>query len=67
MPQSWLVGSESPQPMTVAVSGGMISATFLTLAVVPVIYSCLDQLTRWRLFKKFKMGIMARDEKGGFD
>lgn len=61
------VGSESRQPMAVAIAGGMVSSTFLTLAVVPVIYSYLDQLVRWRLFERLKIRIMARDEKGGFD
>lgn len=53
--------------MAVAISGGMISATFLTLAVVPVIYSYLDQIVRWKLFEKFKTRITAHDKKGGFD
>ncbi len=55
------VGSESRQPMAVAISGGLLSSTFLTLAVVPVIYSYLDQLSHWRLFEKFKKGIMASE------
>jgi len=53
------VGSESRQPLAVAIAGGMISSTFLTLGVVPVIYSYLDQLTRWRLFERFKRKVMA--------
>ena len=61
------MGSESRQPMAVAISGGMISATFLTLAVVPVIYSYLAQVVRWKLFEKFKTRITAHDKKGGFD
>ena len=53
------VGSESRQPMAVAIAGGLISSTFLTLAVVPVIYSYLDQLAHWKLFEKFKKKVMA--------
>ena len=56
------VGSESRQPLAVAIAGGMISSTFLTLAVVPVMYSYLDQLSHWKLFERFKKGIMAHDE-----
>jgi HAE1 family hydrophobic/amphiphilic exporter-1 len=56
------VGSESRQPMAVAISGGMISSTFLTLLVVPIIYSYLDQFAHWNLFEKFKRRIMAREE-----
>lgn len=57
------VGSESRQPMAVAISGGLVSSTFLTLAVVPVIYSYLDQFANWRLFGKFKEKIMANGKK----
>ncbi|MEA2039974.1 MAG: efflux RND transporter permease subunit [Thermodesulfobacteriota bacterium] len=53
------VGSESRQPMAVAIAGGMITSTLLTLAVVPVIYSYLDQLAHWKLFEKFKKKVMA--------
>jgi HAE1 family hydrophobic/amphiphilic exporter-1 len=40
-------GSESRQPMAVAIMGGLISSTLLTLLVVPVVYSLLDQLSGW--------------------
>ena len=55
------VGSESRQPLAVAIAGGMISSTFLTLMVVPVIYSYLDQLAHWRLFERFKGMVMAHE------
>jgi HAE1 family hydrophobic/amphiphilic exporter-1 len=55
------VGSESRQPLAVAIAGGMISSTFLTLGVVPVIYSYLDQLAHWRLFERFKTRVMAHE------
>jgi HAE1 family hydrophobic/amphiphilic exporter-1 len=55
------VGSESRQPMAVAIAGGLISSTVLTLGVVPVIYSYLDQLTRWRLFERVKKRVMAHE------
>ena len=37
-------GSEMRQPMGIAIIGGLISSTLLTLLVVPVIYSILDDL-----------------------
>jgi HAE1 family hydrophobic/amphiphilic exporter-1 len=55
------VGSESRQPLAVAIAGGMISATFLTLAVVPVVYSYLDQLAGWRALGWVKDRLLARE------
>lgn len=37
-------GSELRQPMAIAIIGGLISSTLLTLLVVPVIYTLLDDL-----------------------
>lgn len=60
------VGSESRQPLAVAIAGGMISSTFLTLGVVPVLYSFLDQAANWRILKAITGRIMAQeDQKGG--
>jgi len=39
-------GAESRQPMAIAVIGGLLSSTILTLVVVPVVYSLIDDLTR---------------------
>ncbi|TQR20190.1 efflux RND transporter permease subunit [Psychrobacillus vulpis] len=39
-------GTEINQPMGITVIGGLISSTFLTLYVVPVIYSLFDKQTR---------------------
>jgi HAE1 family hydrophobic/amphiphilic exporter-1 len=42
-------GSESRAPMAVAVIGGLVTSTLLTLVVVPVVYSLADGLlTRLR-------------------
>ncbi len=38
-------GAETRQPLAAAVVGGMITATALTLVVVPVVYSLLDDVT----------------------
>ena len=37
-------GAESRRPLGVAVVGGMLSSTFLTLYLVPVFYVALDRL-----------------------
>lgn len=39
-------GAELNKPMGIAVIGGLISSTFLTLYIVPVIYSLFDRQTR---------------------
>ena len=51
LPVALGLGSEAEmrQPMAVAVIGGLITSTLLTLAVVPVVYTLLDELIeRWR-------------------
>jgi HAE1 family hydrophobic/amphiphilic exporter-1 len=40
-------GAEMRAPMARAVIGGLITSTFLTLLVVPVMYSVLDDLGGW--------------------
>src|SRR5690606_10973420 len=40
-------GAELRNGMAVAIIGGLITSTFLTLGVVPVVYSLLDQLVAW--------------------
>ena len=40
-------GGEMRAPMAIAVIGGMVSSTFLTLLVVPVVYLMLDDLQEW--------------------
>ncbi|MBQ1498990.1 MAG: efflux RND transporter permease subunit [Sphingomonas sp.] len=40
-------GSEFRQPMAVAVIGGLISSTALSLVLVPVVYEAIDALERW--------------------
>jgi multidrug efflux pump len=38
-------GAESRRPMGVAVVGGMITSTFLTLVIIPVVYTLFSDLT----------------------
>ncbi len=44
-------GAETRVPMAVAIIGGLITSTVLTLGIVPVVYSLMDDL-RGRFFKK---------------
>jgi hydrophobic/amphiphilic exporter-1 (mainly G- bacteria), HAE1 family len=48
-------GSEFRAPMAHAVIGGLITSTLLTLVVVPVVYTYLDDFGAWagRLIKRF--------------
>lgn len=41
-------GAEMQQPMAIAVIGGLISSTVLTLVFIPVMYSLFDKETRSR-------------------
>ncbi|WP_083978771.1 efflux RND transporter permease subunit [Bacillus alveayuensis] len=46
-------GSEVNQPMGLTVIGGLISSTFLTLIVIPIMYSLFDRETRRMNNKKY--------------
>jgi HAE1 family hydrophobic/amphiphilic exporter-1 len=45
----WGAGAEFRAPMARAVVGGLITSTLLTLIVVPVVYTYLDDFGSWRL------------------
>ncbi len=45
-------GAEFRAPMARAVVGGLITSTLLTLIVVPVVYTILDDLAAWLLGRK---------------
>jgi HAE1 family hydrophobic/amphiphilic exporter-1 len=40
-------GSEMRSPMAIAVIGGLITSTALTLIVVPVVFTYLENMRRW--------------------
>ena len=40
-------GAESRRPMGVAVVGGMLTSTFLTLVIIPVVYTGFSDLAGW--------------------
>lgn len=44
-------GSEFRQPMAIAVIGGLITSTVLSLLLVPVVYEFVDDFERWLLPK----------------
>lgn len=50
-------GSEMWQPMAVAIIGGLISSTLLTLLFIPVIYTILDDLKVKLMKAKSKAGV----------
>jgi multidrug efflux pump subunit AcrB len=45
-------GSEERAPMAMAVIGGLITSTFLTLLLVPVVFTLMDDVKRW--FARFR-------------
>ena len=40
-------GAETRSPMGTAIVGGLVTSTLLTLVVIPVVYSVLDDVPRW--------------------
>ena len=52
-------GSQFRAPMGVAVMGGVITSTFLTLLVIPTVYEVLDDMRDWT-FRKLRRGKPAR-------
>ena len=58
-------GSELRQPMGVAVIGGLITSTLLTLVIVPVVYSLIAGLSRRITGKGEATGAEPVDETGG--
>jgi len=51
----WALGAERFSPLAVAVIGGMTAATFLTMIVIPVFYSAMDDLGG--LFRRREAGV----------
>jgi multidrug efflux pump subunit AcrB len=55
-------GAESRRPMGVAVVGGMITSTFLTLVIIPVIYTLFSDLTEFFVRRQAKPAPTAESE-----
>ncbi len=58
-------GAEFYSPMAVAIIGGMITSTLLTLLVIPTFYDSIE-LSRERLLAKFQRHVAARGSLLGF-
>jgi multidrug efflux pump subunit AcrB len=54
-------GAESRRPMGVAVVGGMLTSTFLTLLIIPVVYTLFSDAADWFSRKK---GVPAQNAIG---
>ena len=57
-------GSEFRQPMAVAVIGGLITSTVLSLVLVPVVYEIVDDIEMW-LRPKLARVVTPREAQGG--
>jgi len=55
-------GSETQAPMATAVIGGLITSTFLTLLVVPTVYTLFDDLSRF--FRKDNLDLASAELVG---
>jgi hydrophobic/amphiphilic exporter-1 (mainly G- bacteria), HAE1 family len=55
-------GAEMRAPMARAVIGGLVTSTLLTLLVVPVVYTILDDLSAW--LRRSRKKKMAKDPHG---
>ena len=47
--------SDFRQPMAIAVIGGLITSTLLTLVIVPAVFTFFDDIERWVAPKAVKM------------
>jgi HAE1 family hydrophobic/amphiphilic exporter-1 len=56
-------GSEFRQPMAIAVIGGLITSTILSLVMVPVVYEVIDDIEEW-LKPRLAPLITPRDAPG---
>ena len=61
-------GGEFRAPMSIAVIGGLISSTVLSLVFVPAVFAVMDDIAKaaWRFFGRF-VGSTDEDSKEGAD
>ena len=63
-------GAEMRAPMARAVVGGLLTSTLLTLLVVPVMYTFMEDLGTWTAgkfgFRRNKEGMKILRDKSGF-
>jgi HAE1 family hydrophobic/amphiphilic exporter-1 len=63
-------GAETRAPMGTAIVGGMLTSTLLTLIVVPVVYSLLDDMAAWLrswFVRKPKLKVMPKPTRAPVD
>lgn len=53
------VGNEMRQPMAVAIAGGLITSTLLTLLVIPVAYTYMESLRSMPLFRRLARKVLV--------
>jgi Cu/Ag efflux pump CusA len=53
----WGVDPSFRAPMAIVVIGGLITSTFLSLLVIPVIFTLVDDLVQWLQRRLFGMPI----------
>ena len=56
-------GAEIRQAMAIAVIGGLITSTFLTLLVVPVVHTYIDDLEHFVM--RYGLGWLKKREEEG--
>ena len=54
-------GSEFRAPMAIAVIGGLINSTLLSLVMEPVVYECIDDFELWLKPKLAKLVVARTD------
>jgi cobalt-zinc-cadmium resistance protein CzcA len=57
------IGSEVQRPLAVVVIGGLVSSTFLTLVVLPVLYQWIEERATSRAFHKASQAVI--EQRGG--
>lgn len=55
-------GAEIRAPMAVAVIGGLLSSTVLTLVIIPIVYSIFDDVTNFFVWIFTKIGLVKKQE-----
>ena len=58
-------GAEQRAPMGQAVIGGVLASSLLTLVVVPVLYSFLDDFTEWAKNRRSHTSLTQGAPKSG--
>jgi cobalt-zinc-cadmium resistance protein CzcA len=57
------IGSEVQRPLAVVVIGGLVSSTFLTLVVLPVLYQWIEERATSRVLHKASQTVI--DQRDG--